>query len=393
MTEATGPRTVSGRVGHAPSRPLATIRPRLLRLRSAARVLVFPLVAFAVWRSAWALTAWAIAGDPVDLVTAWDGEWYLRILHNGYEFIPDSAQPTAFFPLLPWVTRPVVWLVRSELVAILVVTNLAAAGALCAVYVTLREWRGERTARSGLVLLLVWPASYILWSYYSEALFLAASAAALWAFRRHVHWLVVVGAALATMSRIPGVLLVALLVALRIREMRRLEPVALLYAAGVLALVPVLAAQQIQAGDAFAFLGAGRPWGRRPALPWVIFVDAFRKVTGDHGLPARLEALFDMASVALGVTASAWLLRRSGRERGSWPLEAGLWSAVMIGFPLFSSSHLSMSRYLLSAWPVFGATGEWLGARSRASRAAVHIVCVSGCVAALTAVATGWFVA
>jgi hypothetical protein len=221
----------------------------------------------------------------------------------------------------------------------------------------------------------------------------AASAAALWAFRRHVHWLVAVGAGLATMSRIPGVLLVLLLVTLRIREVRRVDAVALVYASAGLALLPVLAAQHFQAGDAFAFLGAGRPWGRRAALPWVVCVDAWRKVTGEHGLPARLEAVFDVLSVAVGLAASVWVLRRVRREPGGWPAEAGLWALLMIGFPLFTGSHLSMSRYLLSAWPVFGAGGELISRCSPPARTSVFLVFVVGCIAALSAVSTGWFVA
>lgn len=356
-------------------------------------LLRFPLVAFLIWRPAWGLLAWLVTGHPTDMMTAWDGEWYLRILRDGYAFVPDAAQPTAFFPLLPWVTEPVLVVVRNELVAVLIVTNLAALAAICAVFVALREWRGERIARTALVLFLVWPTSYILWSYYSEALFIAASALALWAFRRNLHAVVVIAAALATMARVPGVLLVVLLVGMRIWQERRVDRVAVAYGSAGLAFVPILLAQHVQAGDAFAFLHAGKPWGRRAALPWVVPVDAYRKVTGDHGIPARIEAVFDMLSLGLGIAASVWLLVRARRRPKDWPREAGLWALAMVCFPLFTGSHLSMSRYVLSGWPVFGAGGELLSAWSPPARGLVYALCGTGCVLAVAAIATGWFVA
>lgn len=204
------------------------------RLRS----LRFPLGAFVVWRLAWAVTAWLVSGEPTRMITAWDGQWYLRILHDGYAYVPDAAQPTAFFPLLPWLTQGVLRIVRSELAAILIVTNAAALGAVCAFFVAIREWRGERIARSALILLLAWPTSYVLWSFYSEALFIAASAVALWAFHRNRHVVVVVAAAAATMTRVPGILIVVLLVGMRIWQERRLDWVAVAYATAGLGLAP-----------------------------------------------------------------------------------------------------------------------------------------------------------
>lgn len=388
MTAAT--RTGTGRHVRHPTR--SVWRPDLVRS------LRFPVAAFVVWRVVWAAVAWLFSGAPTHMITAWDGQWYLRILHDGYAYMPDalpaSAQPTAFFPLLPWLTQVVLWVVRNELVAVLFVTNVAALGAVVAFFVAVGEWRGERIARSALVLLLVWPTSYVLWSFYSEALFVAASALALWAFHRDRHGLVVAGAALATMTRVPGILLVALLVGMRIWQQRRLDWVAVAYAAAGLGLVPVLVAQHVQAGDAFSFLSAGQPWGRRPAPPWIVPLDAWNKITGrGYGTPARIEAAFDVLSLLLGVVASVWLLARARVRDGAWPVEAGLWALSMVCFPLFTGSHLSMSRYILSGWPVFGAGGELLVPRSPLVKAIVGGLCAGGCVIAAAAIATGWFVA
>ncbi|TMK80484.1 MAG: hypothetical protein E6G46_09330, partial [Actinobacteria bacterium] len=95
-----------------------------------------------------------------------------------------SQQPASFFPLLPWMTRAVRVVIRSELGAAILVTTVASFAAVVLVYEVMRRWKGEAVARWAIVLLLAFPTSFFLWEFYTEALFIALTAGALLAMMR-----------------------------------------------------------------------------------------------------------------------------------------------------------------------------------------------------------------
>ena len=136
----------------------------------------FPVAAFAVWRLVQGVALVALGGSALPSLSAWDGLWFARILRHGYTPVRGDHQPTAFLPLLPWLTRGVQLVVRSEQVAATLVTTVAALGAVAVVYALGRRWKGEATARAAVVVLLVFPTSFFLWQFYSEALFVALTA-------------------------------------------------------------------------------------------------------------------------------------------------------------------------------------------------------------------------
>src|SRR5258706_3074989 len=45
------------------------------------------------------------ATDGVDRLAHWDGGWYTIIAEHGYVRVPGPQQPSAFFPLLPLLSR------------------------------------------------------------------------------------------------------------------------------------------------------------------------------------------------------------------------------------------------------------------------------------------------
>ena len=124
-------------------------------------------------------------------------------------------------------------------------------------------------ARRATVALALFPTSYFLWMDYSVALFVTATAAAVWAGRREWHTLAAVFLAVASTTRLVGVTVGPALALARIVRLRRVDSVSVRYVLGSLAgLVAVMARHGRRAGDPLGWLEAGRAWDRQFDGPW-----------------------------------------------------------------------------------------------------------------------------
>jgi hypothetical protein len=145
---------------------------------------------------------------------AWDGAFYRDIARSGYGLVgPEGAR---FHPLLPL-------LGRSSL-GVLLVVHIAALLAAAIVHRLCREVLDDADlARRAATLVAIAPPSFCLVFAYAEGLFMLLSAAQLLALHRRRWGWAALAAALATLTRPMGVLLVipALVVAVQDRAWRR----------------------------------------------------------------------------------------------------------------------------------------------------------------------------
>ena len=283
---------------------------------------------------------------------AWDGDWYERIARHGYRALQgDGAQgPTAFFPLLPWVTRTVQVVVRSGPAAAVIVTTAAAVAAIVLVHRVVSEWRDAATARATVVLMLAFPASVFFWQFYTEALFIALSAGALLAQQRRRGWLAVLLAALATMTRVTGLVVIVALAAGELQRTRRFAFGQLRSLVGLAGLAPVWVAQQLQAGDGLAFTRAQEAWGRELSWPWVAIARCVSALIG-RGDTLRGKPV-DLVAIALFGVITVLAFRRP------WPWSARVLLVGLTVVPLCTGSALSMVRLVLVAWPGFAVVAD-----------------------------------
>jgi mannosyltransferase PIG-V len=105
----------------------------------------------------------------------WDANWFLRIAQHGY----DTKQSASFFPLYPLLTRVLAFVVRSHLVAGVLISLVAAALAAVAVARIAERYAGRRVAADSVAYLALYPISFVFTAAYSDGLFLALAA---WAF-------------------------------------------------------------------------------------------------------------------------------------------------------------------------------------------------------------------
>jgi Mannosyltransferase (PIG-V) len=191
--------------------------------------------------------AWFGLGDRFfDTFAQWDSGWFIGIAHDGYR----SKQTAAFFPLYPLLIHGVAEVVRSYVVAAVLVSLVAGAVAV----VVLHRLARPAFADDTVLFVALYPIAFVFTAAYSDGLFVALAAGSFLAGVQRRSLLAGVLGGLACATRLVGLaLLPALLVLLwprRRRDVLGLVPLLLLPAAvGAYALY-----LDHRLGDAWAFL-------------------------------------------------------------------------------------------------------------------------------------------
>ncbi|MEU9096340.1 glycosyltransferase family 39 protein [Streptomyces sp. NPDC048361] len=325
------------------------------------------------------LAVWPRANgdDAHELLSArWDSLWYVRVAESGYDFTltaPDGRvlSDQAFFPLLPWLERAIGAV--SPLGpgdAGLLVSGVAGPVAAWGMYLIGHHLYGHR---AGLLLVTLWaavPVGIVQSMAYSEALFVALAAWALYAVARR-RW-VEAGllAALAGLTRPVGLAVAAALWAGAAVEARRTRHIGARMLAGM-ALAPLGAAAFIlwvgmRRGSPLAYLDVQAEWGNGfdGGLAYAKFIVAHL-----DGWPVVLAGIGLIVGTALALGAYGICVRR--RQ----PVPLLVYTGIVVALALCSSGYFgSKPRLLLPAFPLLLPVALALS-RVRASRA-VPVVAV-----------------
>ena len=344
------------------TRAMATRRPARWRLLARWRAdghrvlpgVWFPIGLYALWRSLeMAVSVW-LGGDPQYGAFYYDSQHYLRIMHIGYVHPRWIMPSNAFFPGVSWLGWPLWKLTGSDLVTVHTVATVTGLAAFVAVWGVSRAWRNERVARRAVLLFALMPGSLFLWAFYSEGLFIALGAGAVWADRRGrrgiaTALLVGIGA-----TRSIGILVPAVLILCRIIRERRVDKWCWAYGiAGVTGFLAVLAVMHAQVGDAFAFMKVQKDWGRSLSAPWTTVMQGYQNLWPRAGtimipsLVARNLDLWCVVIVVLGLGYAAF----SRRDR--FPMETWMLGVAMIALPLCSSVLASFNRFAFATWVLY----------------------------------------
>ena len=170
------------------------------------------------------------AGSVISQVlTSWDGKWYLEIVRGGY---PSQVPPNityeqlearaAFFPLFPWLARTAdLLLPGGDTLAALFVNFVLGAISVVLVGLLARKLYGISVAARAMTLYAIFPGSVILSFAYSEALLIVLAAACLLLLLDERWLLAGIAAALATATRPNGIAVVAACVVASFLAIRR----------------------------------------------------------------------------------------------------------------------------------------------------------------------------
>jgi hypothetical protein len=320
------------------------------------------LAVFLVSRLLVLLVAGSLLAIPVDhdpdtftdrpilaALTGSDAVYYLGIAADGYhaEAIKDGYHDWAFFPLFPVVVRAVSLLTLGDVaLAGVLASNLAFLAALIVLHALAVPYLGRERSVRALALLTLAPGAVAFAMAYSDSLYLLLAAGAFLAGERR-RWAVAgLLYGLASLTRLPGVLVglplaILLLQSTGWRPDRRLAWLA----AGPAALAGFAAWQGSVLGDPLAFLHAQGAWAIAP-------------IVGGGSTSVQVDVLPILLVATLLFYTFLLVYLRPDRI----PLPYAVLTLLSLGTVIASLRLQSVARYLAVAWPF-----AWILAGRRAA--------------------------
>ncbi|MGH2681162.1 MAG: glycosyltransferase family 39 protein [Actinomycetota bacterium] len=288
--------------------------------------------------------------NAIDATERQDAVWYLRLADDGWSAGDASA---AFFPLYPLTVRAVGWVLPGDdLLAALLVSNLAFFAALLALYALTTETFSERVAKRAIVVAAVFPTAFFFLAPYTESLFLLLSLLAFREARRDRWGRVAVFGALAALTRSVGILLLPALLLEAIGRSRRSHAggrralAGRVAGAAAIAIGPLVwfAWWGLVHGSWLAPLDAQRQWGRELQPPWVTLGRAVE-------LAWSLQSywLLDLLLVSLAVFGLVFALPAL---RASEAVYGAVSLALPLLDPYWDRPLLSAPRFAVVVFPV-----------------------------------------
>jgi Mannosyltransferase (PIG-V) len=312
---------------------------------------------------------WAGVVANAPPLARWDAGWYRSIALDGYSYEPAKPENNvAFYPLYSILTGSLSRSLHLPLFWVGIVFSL-----LCLVCALLpladlfAQWGGGEAAIPGVAALLLFPTAYYFAAFYTESLFLLTTTAAIWGTRRHRYALAGLAGALACLTRLNGIFLMAPLLWLAWegsgKNHRRLSsrPLAAAAAAAAGAVIyPLYLA--IRFGDPLLYFHSHAitpGWPQHLEPFWALACrEAVRTVhtIGHLGLGGKMGSLFNLGCATGFVVLTVPLFTRGLTAEG---LYAGLTMLL-----LWSSGSLaSVPRYVLGLFPCFFILAEFLRRR------------------------------
>jgi len=295
------------------------------------------------------------------VLTSWDGNWYLELARRGY---PDAIPPdvtfnqvearAAFFPLYPGAVNVVDSIAPGGDTVAALLLNLVLGGiAVVLVGMLARTVFSTRVAARAMVLMAVFPGSFVLSFAYSEALFLVLAAACLLLLHDERWFMAGLAAALATATRPNGVAIVAACaVAAGIAIVTKRQWSALWSV--LLAPIGFIAFQLYvddTAGERGAWFRVQREaWSEGTSFGITAVKNTFGFLTSPFDSPA--DALTFLSLAALGV-----MLFAAWKQRLPWSWIA--FSVVVIALMLIPETVTARPRFVYTAFPLFIAVAAW----------------------------------
>jgi len=307
------------------------------------------------WEPKLVLTAPGFGDSLGGLVRFYDASWYATIAEHGYDAGPFDASAQhnwAFFPL-----QPLVWRAASAVTGEFALTGIALANlcfliALTVVHrVTLALDFAPPIADRTVLALALFPVSYFFALPWTESLFLLLSASCFLAALRERWWLAGVLAALASITRLNGLFLLAAIAILLWQARDRVPRTTwLALALAPLAFAGFAAHLYAVTGDALAFVHIQSAFAR-PAHPTSEAIEwAIRR--WDWVIEGWNFRWLNAGAMLAGIVAAAWFARKRR-------LACAVFLALGLAAPLGTATVMSGARYAIGLFPFAIALGAW----------------------------------
>ena len=322
----------------------------------------------------------------LDVLTSWDGVWYLRIVRLGY---PTFVRPNvdydvwdaraAFFPLYPACVKALdALLPGGDIEAALLLNFCLGAVAVVLVGILTRRLYGESVALKAMVLMAMFPGAFVLSFAYTEALLIVLAAGCLWALGERRWWLAGALAALATATRPNGVALVvacAVAAVVAVRERREWRSLVALVVSPMGFIGFMLWIDHRVAERGVWFRVQTEAWGEGTSFGWTAVRRTAKAIAHPLSSPTNTITLASVAALVLLV----WFLRRH-------PLPAPMvaYSLAVVVLMLLPATVTARPRFLYTAFPLLIPAAVWLDRDRRGWWTWAMASCAAGLVALTT---------
>lgn len=301
----------------------------------------------------------------------WDAINYLSIAAHGYA----NSLHTAFFPLYPLLIRALGYVTGSDVVAGILISLAAFAGALVLLHRLTAELLGRSAADATVLLLAFAPLSFFFTAIYTESLLLLLGVATFYLASRDRFTLACLTAAGAALTHVDGIVLLAPLAYMR-WERASLVRAALPLALPVIALCGWLFYLHSRGYGWLAPVTNQHSWSRElvgpPETLWLALsagasglwqtlhgVSPFSQTHGGaFGHPFQNVVYLAILVISLCALASAW--RRLPR---AYAIYAAALLIVCTCDPLRGVPLSAFDRFMLPAFPLWMAAAAWLNER------------------------------
>lgn len=315
--------------------------------------------------------------DPhraLEIWNRWDAPHYLDLARYGYNADGPGDVPLfiVFYPLYPWLTGAVNAVLRDPVVSGFAVTTIASLFVAPLLARVVGQEFGRSIGRNAAWFMLIFPTAFVLHIPYTEALFMAVVLGSFLAARNERWWLAGILGALATLTRVNGLVLVPALAVEALTQWRtdperRLRSGWLWIAAVPLGFLVYLGINQVVYGDPFHFLFVQQDhWFKAIAAPWAGIGGVVDSIVHRRGWESIMLGWMELAFILVGLAGTIYA---GLRFRPSWfAWMAGNWL-------LFVSTSFVMSvpRYALTLFPLFA----WFALVGRSPRWWMAITFVS----------------
>lgn len=312
----------------------------------------------------------------IDIWAKWDAVWYLQIAHQGYQADDFSAAFFPLYPLLLAIIKPLFF--GNGVIAGITISLACCFGAFYYLYKLLELDFDAGIAKKTVFYIAIFPTTFFLQTIYTESLFLLLTVLCFYLARRQLFLYACLAGALATLTRSAGLLLIAPLAVMYLRErdwkLSRVRVDAVYLLLVPLGLFAYMLFLDISFGDPWLFSSAQSFWSRGFTGPiggvYYGFKAAFWGMdaiisTPDttYWLPVtdldpRLWATYDVINLLFTIP----FLIFSVIAFWKLPLHYALYALLLMLMPLSYPSSIplmSMPRFILTIFPLFVLLAIW----------------------------------
>ena len=299
---------------------------------------------------------WKVAFRPerdrtsvFEMWSHWDGEWFIDIAEHGYSAKPlhKQHQNVAMFPLYPLGIRAGNFFYTNSVFWGYLISCLSGAILMLLIY----EWAAQETDKATAIRTVTYfccfPTSFYLSAVYSESLFLLCTVASFYSARNGRWGLAGLFGGFSSLARVTGVFLIVPLGILFWRQYKGHWKEGLYLLQIPLGFSFILISFWNLSGDPLIFLHTQASWERSSSFPWTPLWNFLQEPQIYHFMNSSHDFILTIFTL---------LLIPSIFKR--WP-ELGIYCLYLVILPLSTGVLMSMSRYLLSCFPLFIILGIW----------------------------------